>query len=113
MSIDQSMDLRAAVLLNLISNTADQAVANAVPGRKLRILQIELSATAAGIVTFNSKGAGAGTACTIPYQVPANTVVVIPAENFGHGETNSGEALTATTNTVVGGVNVRLVYAVV
>src|SRR3954447_15592501 len=112
MSVDQGMDLRQTGPINVASAATDSAVVSSPnPNRRIRIVGVQLSATAAGTITFNSKGAGAGTAITIPIQVPANTTVVLPAESLGYGDTNNGEALTATTGTVGGGVNVRLTYA--
>jgi|tagenome__1003787_1003787.scaffolds.fasta_scaffold17384850_1 hypothetical protein len=112
MSVDQGMDLRTVGPINVPSATTDGAVvASPNPNRKVRVVGVQLSATAAGTITFNTKPAGAGTAITIPIQVPANTTVVLPAESLGYGDTNNGEALTATTGTVAGGINVRLTYA--
>lgn len=85
---------------NIASATTDGAVVAAVPGRRLRIVQavIQAGGTATSVV-FNSKPAGAGTAITQVFTIPANTVLTLPFSECGYGDTNSGEGLTCTTGT--------------
>lgn len=53
--------------------------------------------TTPSTVTFNSKGAGAGTAISPPFKAAANGGFVLPFNEAGWFATNAGEALTVTT----------------
>jgi hypothetical protein len=67
--------------------------------RKIRVLRCFVNGVDAGVVTFtfNSKGAGAGTAITPTFESPLNGGFVLPSEEGGWFETLVGEDLTITT----------------
>lgn len=82
---------------NVASGTTDGVLKSALSG-KIRVVALILhcGATATSI-TLNSKGAGAGTAISGLHALAANGSLVLPFNPNGWFETNTAEALTATT----------------
>lgn len=75
----------------------DAAVVTAVTGKKIRVLSVAISATAAdNTIVFNSKGSGAGTAKSNIFYNKLETAVVLPQAQHGWFETAAGEGLSAT-----------------
>lgn len=102
------------------SGTTDQRLSyvdgsgtvDAIAGKKIRVLgyTVVVGGTATS-VTFNSKGAGAGTAISSPKTFAANGGISAPCGEYGCFETKAGEAITVTTgagSTV--GVDITFVY---
>lgn len=84
--------------LDVPAATTDAVLVAAVAGRKVRVLSVLVNAVDAGAVTFtfNSKGAGAGTAISPTFKCPVNGGFVL-TQSEGWFETIAGEALTITT----------------
>ena len=84
--------------LNVAASQTDTELVVAVSGKSVRVLQVFLQAGATGTtVTFNSKGAGSGTAISPVFQNAANGGAVLPFSRVGWFDTNVSEALTVTT----------------
>lgn len=82
----------------IASATTDGAIVAAVATKVLRVLAVILHCGGtATTVTFNSKGAGAGTAISQVFALAANQNVVLPHLPDGWFETTAGEGLTGTT----------------
>lgn len=83
---------------NVSASQTDSVMVTAVSAKKIRVLNytILVGATATN-VTFNSKGAGAGTAISSLKACNANGGIAPGEGILGHFETTSGEALTVTT----------------
>lgn len=85
---------------NVAHETTDGALITAVTGSKIRALGVNVVAGGtATVVTFNTKGSGAGTATSAAFSLGANGVLTLPIHEFGWFETSSGEGLTVTTGT--------------
>lgn len=101
---------------NVASGSTDQTLTGMVTppsGMKVRVLAVMLSVgSTATNVTLNSKGAGAGTACTATIQGGANAGVVLPFCPLGWCDTNNGETLTVTTG-AGSTVGVQIAYTTV
>jgi hypothetical protein len=70
----------------------------AVTGYQIRVLAVFALAGSSGAnLTFNSKGAGAGTAITPAFPNGGNAGFVLNENTAGWFATNSGETLTVTT----------------
>lgn len=86
---------------NVSASTTDSSIVTALgttPSKKIRVLGFRLHAGATATnVTFNSKGAGAGTAISETFACGANGGRSEPPTPIGHFETNGNEALTVTT----------------
>lgn len=83
---------------NVAAAATDSVLVAASGGSRIRVCSVFANAVDAGVVTFtfNSKGAGAGTAISPTFEVPLNGGFVLP-DSEGWFETNAGEALTVTT----------------
>jgi hypothetical protein len=81
------------------ASTTDAAVVAAVAGKRIRVVSFVLNQgdTTASTVTFNSKGAGAGTAIGPALKAAANGAIVAPFADGGWFQTNVGEGLSVTT----------------
>lgn len=94
--------LKGKGVLNAFDSVAlsatDSVLVAAVAGRKIRVLGLILNHgdTTASTVTFNSKGAGAGTAISPALKYAANGGTSLYNAD-GLFETNVGEGLTVTT----------------
>lgn len=83
---------------NIAASQTDANLITAVASKKLHIVQLqERSGATATNITFNSKGAGAGTAISSLHANGANGGAAPGANEYGFYETNSGEAFTCTT----------------
>lgn len=83
---------------NISATATDDSIVAAVANKKLRVIALAVVCGAtATTITFNSKGSGAGTAISMAFQNAANGGEILPLNEQGWFETNSGEALTATT----------------
>jgi hypothetical protein len=72
----------------------------AITGRKVVVLAVAcVAGGTATNLTFNSKGAGAGTAISPLLANAANGGAVLPFNPVGWFSTNAGETLTVTTGT--------------
>lgn len=84
--------------VNVAASQTDSSVIAAVASKKLRILAaVAVAGGTATNLTFNSKGAGAGTAISPLLANGVNGGEILPPNPYGWFETNSGEALTVTT----------------
>lgn len=110
MPVDKSQSVAFA---NVAASQTDSVLVAAVPGRKIRVLSVVANAgdTTPSSVTFNSKGAGAGTAVSALLKSAANGLVVLP-DGGGWFQTNPGEALTVTTS-AGSTTGIQVAYAVV
>ncbi len=83
---------------NVAAGQTDSSIVAAVSSKKIRVLSYLLQAgSSATNFTFNSKGGGAGTAISMLHANAANGGVARAVNEHGYFQTNSGEALTATT----------------
>lgn len=83
---------------NVAASATDSVLVTAVPGRTIIVVAFRLMAgTSATNVTFNTKAAGSGVACSELFACGANGGVAEPYCPMGHFATNQGEALTVTT----------------
>jgi hypothetical protein len=81
---------------NVVTAVAEPASAHA--GKRIRVHAVwTVAGAVATTLTFNSKGAGAGTAISALFAQGVNGGAVAPLNPAGWFETNSGEALTVTT----------------
>lgn len=80
---------------------------------RIRVVYAFVNAVDVGVCTFtfNSKGAGAGTAISPTFEVPLNGNLLLP-DTEGWFETNPGEALTVTT-AAASAVGIIVVFEVV
>lgn len=86
------------ILANVAASQTDSNIVTAVTAKKIRVLGvIVLTAATATNVTFNSKGAGAGTAISALFACGANNGFALGFNPVGWFETAAGEALTVTT----------------
>lgn len=83
----------------IAASQTDSVLIAAVSGRRIRVVSfiINQGDTTPSTVTFNSKGAGAGTSIFPPLKFAANGGIAAPELNPGYFHTKVGEALTATT----------------
>lgn len=90
------------------ASTTDSVLVAAASGEKIRVRSfiINQGDTTPSNVTFNSKGAGAGTAISPALKYAANGGTNPPDNPRGWFETNVGEALTVTTG---GGSNTAVI----
>jgi hypothetical protein len=85
---------------NVPSATTDSNIITAVAGKKLLILQVFFAPGASATsITFNSKGAGVGTPISPLLVNDQYGGAVLGFSPMGWFQTNSAEALTATTTT--------------
>jgi hypothetical protein len=83
---------------NVAASQTDDVLVAAVAGYRIRVLQLyALAGDTATALTFNSKGAGAGTAISPLLANGINGGEVLPFNPHGHFETSPGEGLTVTT----------------
>jgi len=83
---------------NVSASQTDSSIVAAVTSKKIRVLGVVAHAAGTATnITFNSKGAGAGTAITHTIPAGANGGEVLPGWHIGWFESASGEALTVTT----------------
>jgi hypothetical protein len=83
----------------------------AITGFRVLVLGVVVvQGTAAGTITFNSKGGGGGTAITAAFSPGASTTMSLPYNPAGWFQTNSGEALTVTTGTTTTAAAIHVVY---
>lgn len=83
---------------DISASTFDSVVVPAVAGKRIHVLSVAvLTGGTATTCTFNSKGAGAGTAISMQFQNGANGGAVLPYNPKGWFVTAVGEALTAST----------------
>jgi hypothetical protein len=92
------MALKGSAFANVAASQTDSSLVAAVSGKKIRVkaLAFVCGATAT-TATFNSKGSGAGTACSPLFANAANGGAVLGHNPEGWFETETGEALTLTT----------------
>lgn len=110
------MAVRGALTANagVAASQTDSSVVAAVSGRRINVLAVAyVGGTSAAAVTFNSKGAGAGTAISPSTIVAASTPFVLPFNPKGWFTTNAGEALTVTTGASVTATAIVVVYEVI
>lgn len=96
-----------------VATASTDAVLVSAPAAPLRIrvLGVALTqGTAAGAVTFNSKGAGAGTAVSAAFLPAISTTFVLPAGDTPWFVCKPGEGLTVTTGTTTTAVPVHVAY---
>lgn len=87
-----------AAPLNVAASATDTSVVAAKTGLRINVLAVyAVAGGTATNLTFNSKGAGAGTAISALFANAANGGVVLPFNPKGWFTTLLGEALTVTT----------------
>ena len=92
------MALKGSAFANVAAGQTDSSVVAAVAGKKIRVKALAFVAGGtATTATFNSKGSGAGTACSCLFANAANGGAVLNNNPEGWFETETGEALTLTT----------------
>ena len=81
------------------ASSTDALVVAAVAGKRIKVMSFIVNEgdTTASTVTFNSKGAGAGTAIGPALKAAANGAIVAPYSDGGWFATNIGEGLSVTT----------------
>jgi hypothetical protein len=90
----------ANALVNVAASSTDSVVVAAQAGRRIRVYQIaSVGGATATNVTFNTKGAGAGTALSPIFAFGVNGGAVLPYSPRGWFDTNRGEGLSVTTGT--------------
>lgn len=83
---------------NVAAAQTDSVLVAGEPGKTIRVLAFHFVCGAtATTATFNSKGAGAGTAISCLYANAANSGISPPTNELGWFETAEGESLTLTT----------------
>lgn len=90
----------ASTFANVAASQTDQVLVAAVPGGRIEVLAFSLNHgdTTASVVTFNSKGSGAGTAISPAFKYsPNGGSNIMDAGAAQWFRTNKGEALTVTT----------------
>jgi hypothetical protein len=83
----------------IAASATDSILVAAVATKKIRVVSFMINQgdTTPSTVTFNSKGAGAGTAIFPPLKYSANGGTNPPEMSTGWFETNAGEGLSVTT----------------
>jgi hypothetical protein len=99
---------------NIAASTTDSNLVSAVTGRKIRVLAVVINQgdTTPSTVTFNSKGAGAGTTAFPVLKAAANGGFVLNENPDGWFETNVSEGLTVSTGTG-SATSVSVIYTLV
>lgn len=93
-----SMGAVTAVPLNVAASSTDTSVVAANGSKRINVLALYCVAGATATnVTFNTKGAGAGTAISALLANAANGGAVLPYNPAGWFVTLPGQALTVTT----------------
>lgn len=90
----------ATAIGNVAASQTDSSIVAAPTNTGVKITVLAVAFVAGGTATnatFNSKGAGAGTAISPLFANAANGGVVLPYNPKGWFQTNAGEALTVTT----------------
>lgn len=97
--------------VNVAASQTDSSVVAAVAGKRIRVLGYTAQCgSSSATLTFNSKGAGAGTAVSSLQQPAANGGRSVSAADGAFlFQTNAGEALTVTTG-AGGATGVDLAY---
>lgn len=92
------MALKGSAFANVAASQTDSVLVAGVAGRCIRVKALAFVAGGTGTnATFNSKGSGAGTACSPLFANAANGGAVLGNNSEGWFETERGEALTLTT----------------
>lgn len=93
------MSLNAFTFANVAASQTDSVVITGIPNRNILVLGVAtVTGATATTIVFNSKsGGGGGTAITMTFQNAANGGFVLPINDGGWFQTNSGESLTVTT----------------
>lgn len=92
------MALKGSAFANVAASQTDSSIVAAVAGKKIRVKAVAFVCGDTGTdATFNSKGGGAGTACSPLFANAANGGAVLNNNPEGWFETETGEALTLTT----------------
>jgi len=83
----------------IAASATDSSLVAAVATKKLRVRSVVINQgdTTPSAVTFNSKGAGAGTAVYVPLKAAANGGFVLNDNPKGWFETIAGEGLSVST----------------
>lgn len=98
---------------NVAASQVDSSVVAAVSGKRVNVLAVvAVAGGTATDLTFNSKGAGAGTAISCLLANAANGGEALPFNPKGWFTTNVGEALTVTTG-AGSSTGIQVVYEVV
>jgi hypothetical protein len=92
--LQHSIEVKRAVA-NIAQSQTDSSVVAAVPGKKIRVVQLACQAGATATTIFFESGAS--TAITPTFANGANGGAVLPYNPAGWFETAAGSALTATT----------------
>ena len=92
------MALKSTEFKNVAAGQTDSSIVAAVSGWRIRVLSLAfVCGGTATNATFNSKGSGAGTACSPLFANAANGGAVLSHNPRGWFETELGEGLTLTT----------------
>src|SRR3954463_13994768 len=83
----------------IAASATDSVLIAAPTGSRIIVTSVVINQgdTTPSTVTFNSKGAGAGTAISPPLKAAANGGFVLPVNDAGWFGTNAGEGLSVTT----------------
>lgn len=97
---------------SIAASTTDGSIVAAVTSKKIRVLAGFMTLVGAALTaTFNSKGAGAGTAITPTFDLPVGVIPPFPFNQCGWMETAAGEGLSLTTGIGIGGsVKIHILY---
>lgn len=83
---------------NVPASTTDQVLVAAVAGKSVEVMAVfAVTGGTATLLTFNSKGSGAGTAISPDLPNGVNGGEVLPYLDSGWLKTNAGEGLSVTT----------------
>lgn len=83
---------------NVAASTVDASIVASVSSKKIRVVAaLFVTGATSTTLTFNSKGAGAGTAISVQFQNGSNGGAILAYNPLGWWETNTTEALTVTT----------------
>jgi len=92
-----------------VSVGTDQAIVAAVASKKIRVVGLVATSSAAATFTLKSKPAGGGSAISAAFSLVAGVPLVLSPCAFGWAETVSGEGLSADVATTA--VAVQVLYA--
>lgn len=92
------MALKGSAFANVAAAQTDSVLVAAVADKRVRVKALAfVTGATATAATFNTKGSGAGVACSPLFANAANGGAVLPNNPEGWFETETGEGLSLTT----------------
>lgn len=108
---ENSLKLVKTAQVTVAASQTDSSVVAAVAGKRIKVISYQLIGMGvSNTIAINTKPAGAGTAITPTYTVPASNSIVVSYSPKGHFQSAVGEGVTVTTGATASNLGVLLNY---